>query len=175
MMTNERAKQILASYGANPKKWPVDERALLQQLLLSNADLQKIQQQELQLDDQLIKMDSAINQPDTELLQKRILAILPNRKVTSKSSINYFFSGFKKSLLSRINQLVNPTRITATVLVIMLLIVGLFDFNYESPALIENNMEDEWLLMAEALNNSNELELLAVLEPELYEDTSDLM
>lgn len=172
MITNERAKQILASYGANPEKWPVDERAPLQQLLLSNTDLQKFQQQEWLLDEQLIKMYSVVNESDTQVLQKHILASLPDRKSTSNSSINRFFPRINISLL---NQLFNPTGIAATIMVILLLTVGIFDFNYESPALIENNMEDEWLLMAEALDNSNELELLAVLEPELYEDTSDLM
>jgi len=170
MMTNDRAKKILASYGADCRNWPVNERALLQQYLSSNVDLQKIQQQELQLDEQLIKMYTEVNISDTQLLQKRILASLPKRKSTSNSSINHFSPRINKLLLNRINLFLNPTGATATMMVVIFLAIGIFGFNYESPAFIENNIEDEWLLMAEALDSSNELELLAVLEPELYEE-----
>ena len=173
-MTNKRAKQILTSYGGQPEKWPVDERLLLQQLIISNTELKQIQQQELQLDEQLVTMFSSINEPDTQLLQKCILATLPDRKITSNPPVNHFFSRFNKSLLNGTKLLLNPHGIVATIMAVMLLTIGFLEFNQTSPTLAENSMEDELLLMAEALDNSNEFELLAVLEPELFDDTLDL-
>ncbi len=174
-MTNKRAKQILTSYGGQSEKWPVDERSLLQQLIFSNTELKEIQQQELQLDEQLVTMFSSINEPDTQFLQKRILATLADRKITSNPPVNHFFSRLNKSLLNSTKLLLNPSGIVATVMAIMLLTIGLFNFNHTPPTLAENSMKDELLLMAEALDISNEFELFAVLEPELFDDTSDLM
>ncbi len=170
MMTSIRAKQILASYGAKPENWPVEERQLLQHNLLSNTELQKIQQHELQLDDQLVKVFSTREEADTQFLQKRILAHLENRKTISNSPATHFLPGINKSLLNSFNLLLNPVRIIATVMIVMLVTVVVFNLNDTSPSLLENSMEDELLLMAEALEDANELELLAVLEPELYEE-----
>ena len=175
MVTIERAKQILACYGGKPEQWPVDERLDLQQFLLSNTDLQLIQQQALELDEQLVKTFTAFKGTDTQYLQKNILANLPDRKKPENSQFSEFLTPINKSLANAINKLFSPAGIMATVTMLVLLTIGVFNFKYETPALISNGMDDELLLMAEALDGSDELELLAILEPELFEDTSDIM
>ncbi len=169
MMTNERAKQILASFGGKPEQWPEDERLCLQQLLLSNTELRIIQQQELQLDEQIVKMFSDIKDTDTHYLQKTILASLPHKEIPASSkTIKFYFDLINR----KIYNLLDPVWVVATVSIVMLLTVSLNDM---PSTLNTSSMEDELLLMAETLDNSEELELLAVLEPELFEDTSDMM
>ena len=169
MMTNERAKQILVSFGGKPEQWPADERLCLQRLLLSNAELRITQQQELLFDEKIVKMFSGIKDTDTHYLQKTILANLPPREITASPKTIKFYLDF---INRKINNLLEPSWVIATVFIVILFTVS---FNYMPSTLNTNSMEDELLLMAEALDNSEELELLALLEPELFEDTSDMM
>ncbi len=69
-----RLIQLLASYGANPKRWPKEERKAAQQLLKTSTPLQNQQQQALKLD----RLLDAVSAPKPALeLRARILARLP--------------------------------------------------------------------------------------------------
>ncbi|BDW99919.1 hypothetical protein [Maricaulis maris] len=75
-MTDERFFQILEAYGADPARWPADERAEAEAFALGHPDLiADAAQSERDLDallDQLIEPERA-----SPLLERRLLAQLP--------------------------------------------------------------------------------------------------
>ena len=172
MMSKERAKQILASYGGQPEQWPSTERLSLQQLLLSDAELQFIQQQALQLDAQFAKMAAAIEQTNTQQLEQTIMASLPERAVVKNSqTTGSNIRGIYQTISSKFNNLIRFDWIVAAVTVSMLIAIGIVQFNNIPVDSNPADAGDELLLMAEALDNYDELELFGMLEPELLEDS----
>lgn len=54
VLTYERAKSLLSAYGANPARWPTDERDAMHAALLQWPDLKPLAAAEQRLDEQLL-------------------------------------------------------------------------------------------------------------------------
>ncbi len=180
-MTIERAKQILSSYGGSVNQWPANERSAMQNLLLSNAELQALLRQEQQLDREIAQFTAVNKIADIEDLERKILQSLPERKATVAS--NSVTGAANKTLLGRIrvivkqwDQFVSPTWAVSTAAAVVLMVISIVQFNALSPQVSPSKFDtdDELQLMAEALDNSNELALLVMLEPELASDDPEV-
>ena len=85
-MDEQRAGEILLSYGASPDAWPADERLALQSLLEQNPALQNIQAREHFLD-QFIAHDKQSSQENTQKLADRIIVGLPDKHQSVKTNL----------------------------------------------------------------------------------------
>ncbi len=179
MVTMQRAKQILISYGANPKLWPVDERSYVLQQILTEPELQALLEQEQQLDKQLEALFSEIEQTDAQQLHQKILMNLPeNEPGPDKQSISYaqLADGYVQRLKKTFNTLLTPSRLVTTGATLsMLVAVAWLQFYSSRPEgfIRPGNMDDELQLMAEAMDKSEVMELFALVEPELFDDDLD--
>lgn len=54
MMTRERAIEILEAFGANPERWPADERHAVEAAIAEDAGLQALADRERELDSRLM-------------------------------------------------------------------------------------------------------------------------
>ncbi len=177
MITTDRARQILASYGGTPEQWPEGERTDLQHLLSFDKKLQALQQQALQLDNQLTDLLVADEAVSNERLEAKILASLPARRVVNDDKRSSgWFDDFSERLRSFIGDNYSSWTIAGSVLTLVLA-AGLIMIgnNHTGPALSVVAEGDAWSLMAEDIDTSSELELFAMLEPELFEDDSDIL
>ncbi len=175
MITIERARQILACYGGNPHRWPEAERADMQLLLASDSELRKLHRQALQLDGRLTEL-FAFAEEETAFrpLADKILAGLPERTVVDPGPVGRA----PRKLRDRFAALwAPPARWSlAGAALAMLIALGLAQFGGQSVSPQTGDRGDAWLLMVEALDdNSSDLELFAVLEPELSEDDLDIL
>lgn len=175
MVTMQRAKQIIISYGANPKLWPVEERPHVLQLILVETELQALLEQEQQLDKQLESLFSEIEQTDTRQLHQKILINLPeNKSVSDKQILTYsqLTSSYVLSLKNTLNTLLAPSWQVAGVTLSILVTVAWLQFYSSRPEdfISSGGMDDELQLMAEAMDKSEEMELFALVEPELFDD-----
>ena len=76
MMTEERFFRILEAYGADPARWPADERAAAQAFAAARPDLVAIAtSDEMVLDELLDRL--AMPVIEAPLLERRLLARLP--------------------------------------------------------------------------------------------------
>jgi hypothetical protein len=173
MMTTDRAKQILACYGGSYEQWPIDERLALQQLLLSNAGLLKAQQQALYLDKKLEQLFANTQMIETRQLEQKILMNLPNRQYVSRPQTSNKFLNMKGWL----NHIINPAKTISAMALMLILAISSFQFiaNQSDTRPVSIHMEDELWLMAEAFEQSEELELLAILEPELVDADLEIL
>jgi len=177
MMTIKRAQQILSCYGANPERWPVDERTALQQLLLINNDLQILRQREQSLDKQFAPLFSDTEAIETQQLQQRILDSLPDK--APANILNSCLDGLKqnvycaslghKGLLPRFPE---TAWRTSAMLLILLAVISFIQLNNKTnkEALWLANNDDELSLMADTLLDPSDQELVVLLEPELIDD-----
>ena len=172
MMTTDRAKQILACYGGSFEQWPIDERLALQQLLSSNAGLLKAQQQALYLDKKLEQLFANTQMIETRQLEQKILMNLPNRQYVSRPQTSNKFLNMKGWL----NHVINPAK-TISAMALIVLAISSFQFiaNQSDTHPVSIHMEDELWLMAEAFEQSEELELLTILEPELIDADLEIL
>ena len=179
MMTTDRAKQIIDCYGGNFEQWPVDERLVLQRLLLSHPELLKAHQQALYLDEKLEQYFASVQTLETKQLEKKILKNLPVRKMNADSRAGRNIKIISKLFNIEIvlNTFNNPAKTMGAFALMLLCAISLFLFNENRQVAIQisSGMEDELMLMAESLDYSEELELLAILEPELVEDDPDIL
>lgn len=74
-LPSDRARAILEAYGADPARWPVDERRAMRRALERDPDLQGAAREMVALDGVLSSDRGA---PDTSALQARILAAAPD-------------------------------------------------------------------------------------------------
>ncbi|WP_031433931.1 hypothetical protein [Methylomarinum vadi] len=176
MITIERARQIIECYGGNPNRWPETERAAMQRLLSNHQDLQELQRQAMQLDERLLELFTVQEDTNHETLADQILANLPDRTATEPEPTLRPLKNLTNLLPSLFNRPM-PAWSLAGAALVMLLALGVVQFGRQQashePQLA--NGENPWLLMAETLDNSADLELLAVLEPELAEDDLDIL
>ena len=172
MMTTDRAKQILACYGGSFEQWPIDERLALQQLLSSNAGLLKAQQPALYLDKKLEQLFANTQMIETRQLEQKILMNLPNRQYVSRPQTSNKFLNMKGWL----NHVINPAK-TISAMALIVLAISSFQFiaNQSDTHPVSIHMEDELWLMAEAFEQSEELELLTILEPELIDADLEIL
>lgn len=172
MMTTDRAKQILACYGGSFEQWPIDERLALQQLLSSNAGLLKARQQALYLDNKLEQLFANAQMIETRQLEQKILLNLPNRQSVSRPQTSNKFLNMKGWL----NHVINPAK-TISAMALIVLAISSFQFIANQSATHPDSihMEDELWLMAEAFEQSEELELLTILEPELIDADLEIL
>lgn len=70
-MDCDRFRQIIEAYGADPKRWPAEERAAAERLALERADAHALLQEALALDRALAL--AAEDLPPPELLSRRVL------------------------------------------------------------------------------------------------------
>ena len=75
-MNRERFEQIVAAYGADPRRWPQAERAAAEAFAAANTDAAALMADEVGLDRML---DHAAHVPDTSALSARILSQTPAR------------------------------------------------------------------------------------------------
>jgi len=171
-MTTDRAKQILACYGGSFEQWPIDERLALQQLLSSNAGLLKARQQALYLDNKLEQLFANAQMIETRQLEQKILLNLPNRQSVSRPQTSNKFLNMKGWL----NHVINPAK-TISAMALIVLAISSFQFIANQSATHPDSihMEDELWLMAEAFEQSEELELLTILEPELIDADLEIL
>ena len=176
MITHERARQILNCYGGDPRRWPENERTAMERLLSSHSELQKLQEQCLQLDNRLTELFSIQEEKTFEPLALKILARLPDRPDDDAQPIARA-RGKLQTLLQPLLDRPIPVWSMAGAALVILLAIGMlhFDQQPDTPQPQLANREDAWLLMADTLNQPNDLELLAVFEPELSEDNLDIL
>ncbi|MGB5949740.1 MAG: hypothetical protein WBG82_10510 [Parvibaculum sp.] len=77
-MTIGRLTELLAAYGADPKRWPADERPAAEAMLAASADARALAERERELD---LMLDAA---PDAEVpaaLIERLVAARPRPAV----------------------------------------------------------------------------------------------
>ncbi|RKZ50416.1 MAG: hypothetical protein DRR00_15375 [Candidatus Parabeggiatoa sp. nov. 3] len=79
-MTIKRFSDLVEAYGANAKRWPIDERADALKLLDESVEARRLQQSALTLDTLLDRVPIA---PASAALKKRIIA--QAHRVTSQS------------------------------------------------------------------------------------------
>lgn len=77
-MTSDRFSRILQAYGANPERWPVDERQPAEQFLASNRQALGLQADEQWLDD---VMNQFKVETDTSRIRSRIMSALPRGRL----------------------------------------------------------------------------------------------
>lgn len=173
-MTTDRAKQVISCYGGRSEQWPDDERLTIQNLIKTDTKLLSFQQQALNLDEKLEQLFNTFEIIETKQLVQKILLNLPAREIITHSQIvsnkNALCISSQNNTL--LNFFFNPARAIIAVALLLLFTVSLVQFNqnYQAPVQILTSTEDELLLMTEALDNSYELEWLAILEPELLDD-----
>lgn len=174
MMTYNRARQILASYGGQPNYWPASERAGLQRLLESDKSLQALQQQALQLDYQLTGLFVKQAGVDPERLAQQISSRLPKRKPARLNPATWF-----RQFHLRVKAAFGSKHsggMAATLAMALLVAVGLASIdNRLTDNLPLPSDPDPWIVMADALDNASGLELFAELEPGLFEESADKM
>lgn len=176
MITIERARQILASYGGSPAQWPEAERAAMQQLLLADSELQELQRQAERMDVQLAGLFAVPGEEDCRSLSRNILARVPDRRPREQERTPrtaYKLEAFWRSLLLR--PAATWTLAGGTLILVVALGTLHWQWQLVGSEMQPTGREDAWGLMADALDNSSDLELLAVLEPELSEDDLDIL
>ena len=162
-MTTDRAKQILTCYGGCYEQWPVAERLALKNLLLTDEALQAEQQQALILDEQLEQLFAVDKEVNTQQLEQNILLNLPDR-VLKRTKL--------ADRLLPFHDLFYFAKTLGAVALILFVTVSLIQFKekHQIPARILNSQGDELFLMAEALDDSDEQEWLALIDTEFFED-----
>lgn len=172
MMTNERVEQILASYGGHPEQWPAAERTAMLESIAANANLQFMQQQAIQLDEQLAGLFANDDGRATEDLAQRILDNLPETQAVKSPSVYHALTAWVRRHIVNMAYTA-PVAATALVLLAVVVLAPLHQ-QTEQTGLLTASADDAWLMMAESLESpSDELALLAALEPELYDDGWD--
>lgn len=167
MMTNDRAKQIIASYGGRPEHWPEAERDSLESLVRGSSELQILQQQALQLDERLAGLFMSDQAEATDALAERIMRALPEQtpvpqRINVVAMVAEWFAPSTRSLAW--------TGVMASVIVALLVVTQIKQPSLDTPA-TTIAMEDEWSMMSEVLAEPDDMELLAVLVPELSDET----
>lgn len=164
----DRAKTILACYGGEPSAWPEQERDALLRVLKNSEILRSLQDAELAID---AFMDfptggkqSSIDYPLTEQCAENIMDRLPRQDQQT--------TGNAKRVVNFINQ---PLLLAAS---LMLLVLGLSNnvlLNQPQDTVISLSefmaiYDDEKITRDGSIELSDELALLAYIEPQLLED-----
>ncbi len=166
-MNTERAIEILHSYGGHPLNWPDQERPALRQLIAQSADLQDEQKRALQLDQQLAAVQKSQPEPDCSALAMRILDTLPPQNPKMSTAKKWSWR------LSRWQQLLFPPALVLASLAFVLVYRGT---ELDTPALVNEPSpaiqlsEQEWQMWYDAVLPADDMELLAELEPELWDE-----
>ncbi|MDH5630728.1 MAG: hypothetical protein OEY96_11305 [Gammaproteobacteria bacterium] len=172
MMSLKRAKQILASYGADSSQWPQDEKAALLNLIEQNLELQQIIEVEKEADESLNQMinDSQsedVNFENISALHHQIIQNLPEQAAKPNSDNS---SSFGSQLLEYLRK----PLIAMPALAASLYVASFMFFTPISTVSNEDDLQDVWAMMAEDMNDymaeDDELALLLMQEPELAED-----
>lgn len=180
MITVDRAKTILASYGGDCSLWPEQERQAMQALLANSSSLRLLQSEALALDKLIsipVEQQSDLNHYSQLIAQT--ISTLPDQESTQqtlffrvKSRIAYFINNW---LLP--SAFINPVAISAMVLLCALTVFNSYDATEKpSPEYLTLSefmglfAEDYAELNDDAYADSDDLETLAFLEPQLFED-----
>lgn len=176
MISIERAKTIIESYGGQPVFWPEHERFAMQQLLKNSSELRFLQQQEIALD-RFIGIDGyndhpVVNKQACSHCAKQILKNLPEQEQTIPKLSP--FSNRTTTIYQQFTEHFQPLLLLAS---LVILVVGV---TKEYP--IDRAEEGVMLSLTESLNLYMEAELaeneqvddtldvLAFLEPQIFED-----
>jgi len=81
-MDSERVAELIEAYGSNTQSWPESERAAAVECLESSAPLQKLMEEEKQLD--MALLEEHVEQAVDEELLSRIVEHLPAQAVANK-------------------------------------------------------------------------------------------
>jgi hypothetical protein len=176
MISTNRVKALLKSYGGNPEAWPENERFAAQQCIVRSDMLKSLQNQALKLDqtltDLFTKDQGAARDNDLTILSQRIVRQLPEQQTKS----------IKKQRASNFNRLwqhilyeqpVVPILLGSITLVLAVFLIPEQPMPTEAGfSLAEYNtlVLDDYLESKEIPQISEELELLTFLEPELLEE-----
>ncbi len=166
-MKTERAIEILHSYGGQAMHWPDDERQALKQLIAESTDLQIEQKRALQLDYQLQSLQQSQPEPDCSDLAERILNALPPQTSKTSTVKKWHWN------LSRLQQLLFPPALVLTSLALVLVYRGM-DMDRApgatEPSAVVQLSSEEWQMLYDAVLPADDLELMAELEPELWDE-----
>jgi len=177
MISVNRAKEIIHSYGGQAMAWPEKEREDVLHWLLDSKSLSDIQQQAMNVDSFITvsdqKMKDLIDQPLDQLCADRILADLPEQQQkTEHIAIRVI------SYCHVIKQKITPPilLVAATIVVAVLALSNSFQAN-------KNLVNDRYLTLSEYMTvyvednyivededfivDDEQLEILAFIEPQV--------
>ena len=183
MITVDRAKKILACYGGGSSLWPEHEREAMLALLAKSSSLRLLRSEALSLD-QLISIpvdqQSEIKrQRHYSKLIAQTVSSLPKQESVKQPlllSVKNIFLGLTDKWLEQ-SAFINPVAISASVLICVLTLFNPFNITEKQSA--------EYLSVSEFMGlfaedyaegsedfyiDSDELETLAFLEPQLFEE-----
>ncbi len=169
MMTHNRAKQIIASYGGQAEHWPEAERDGLKSLVAGSSELQTLQYQALQLDERLTAVFASQKPEATDALMERILGALPEQTAAGRKRIN-LVTTLADWLTFGNRTLAWSGGVMASVIVALLVATQIKQPSPDMTSATTIAMEDEWSMMSEVLVEPDDMELLAVLVPELSDE-----
>lgn len=180
MVSIDRAKRIICSYGGRIQAWPSSERQGVVQLLLDSKTLTDIQQQALLIDDVIGEAEYKAEDELDQQCAERILANLPEqqRKI---HPIAMLFLTYKPVF--------RETMTTATPVILVAAVV-LSVLSLSNSLLLNENVDNgQYLTLSEymavyvedsnitedenTLVNDEQLEILAFIEPQIISDNDD--
>ncbi len=180
MVSVDRAKRIIRSYGGRIQAWPASERQAVVRLLLDSKTLTDIQQQALLIDDLIGGAEYKAEDELDQQCAERILANLPEqqRKI---HPIAMLFLPYKHIFRETMSTAA-PVILVAAVVMSVLSLSNSLSFNentdnsqyltlseYMAVYVEDNNInEDENTLV-----NDDQLEILAFIEPQIISDNDD--
>ena len=177
MISVDRAKRIIQSYGGRLQAWPESERQDVTQLLLDSKSLTDLQQQALVVDDFIGIAEPKVEDILDQQCAERILAKLPEQQRKIHPIAMQFLP--LKSLFSEKFATATPVLLVA---VLVMSVLGL------SNGLLLNESTDNgrYLTMSEYMTvyvedsymsdeenisiNDEQLEILAFIEPQIISD-----
>lgn len=176
MISTDRVKAILKSYGGNPDAWPENERFAIQRCIARSDMLKSLQNQALKLDKTLTGLFNndqyIVSENDLTTLSQRITAQLPKQPTRSvKKPTSSIFNRFWQYVLYE--QAVVPILLGSIAFALTVFMVAESPMPYENGfSLAEYNtlVLDDYLDNKEIIQTSEELEMLTFLEPELLEE-----
>ena len=175
-LSSNRVIALLETYGGNPRAWPKAERLAAEQSIAQSEQLQTLQQQTQQFDRAVsglfLEQQAKVTDSELKAIKQRIINQLPQQQVLEKkSTIPYSFSFFWQRFVNTDYQV--PALLGC---IALLLSITLFS---KQPELVNTNLsyaEYQALILEsyadaeESNQQTNELQMLAFLEPELVED-----
>lgn len=175
MMNNERVEKILDCYGGSPEQWPETEREAMLQAITADSGLQALQRQALQLDEQLAGLFAEVDDSASEDLAQRILNLLPERQQVGRpNDFHSLLAWVRRSVSSILEPKYALPLAGASLALVVAMVLLPVQQQTEQAGILIVSVDDAWSMMAESLESpSDELALLAALEPELYEDGWD--
>ena len=182
MITVDRAKTILACYGGGSSLWPEHEREAMLALLAKSSSLRLLRSEALS-QDQLIAIpvdqQSEIKQHHYSKLIAQTVLSLPKQESVKQPlllNIKNIFLGLTDKWLEQ-SAFINPVAISVSVLICVLTLFNPFNVS-EKQSAEYLSVSEFMVLFAEdyaEVNegfyiDSDELETLAFLEPQLFEE-----